>query len=95
MSVRSVRFPEELEAAIRYVATQERTELAGSLRKLTRLGFETYLVRSFGRGELTLRQVARLLDVGLWDALDLLSDAGVGGNVTAAEMLPGLEILRT
>ena len=94
MGVRSIRISEDIERAMRYVAEKEKTEQAQSLRKLARLGFERYITKAYRDGEITLRDAARLLESGLGETLDMLRDAGVGGNVGAAEVLPGLEALR-
>jgi hypothetical protein len=50
MKVRSVRIPEEIDKAIEYVARSEKLEKTGSLRKLTRLGFEVYVAKSYEKG---------------------------------------------
>ncbi len=94
MSVRSLRISDDIEAAIRYVARRERTEQSQSLRKLARLGFETYIARAYRGGDVTLREAARLLRFDLWETMDLLCDNGVSGNVTAADVLAGLEVLK-
>jgi predicted HTH domain antitoxin len=94
VAVRSIRLGEDIERAIRYVARREKSEEAQTLRKLARLGFEAYVARSFQRGELTLREASRLLHLSLGETLDLLAESGVSGNVTAAEVLAGLEHLR-
>jgi predicted HTH domain antitoxin len=92
--VKSIRLTEDIERAIRYVARREKAEQAQTLRTLARLGFEAYVARSYQRGEVTLREAAELLDLGLWETMDLLADSGAPGNVTAAEVLAGLRHLR-
>lgn len=94
MSVRSVRLSEDIESALRYVARREKSELAASLRKLTRLGFETYVTRAYRQAEVTLREASELLGLGLRETLDLMAEAGVRGNITATEVLEGLDVLR-
>ena len=94
MGVKSIRLTDDIERAIRYVARREKAEHAQTLRTLARLGFESYVARSYQRAEITLREAAGLLGLGLWETLDLLADRGVPGNVTAAEVLGGLAHLR-
>ena len=40
MKVRSMRIPEDIDRAIKYVSNAEKIENTQSLRKLARLGFE-------------------------------------------------------
>lgn len=94
MAVISIRISEDIEKAIRYVAKKEKAEQAQSLRKLARLGFEAYIARSYRYGEITLREAGCLLDLSLWETLDMLSDFGVSGNVTTSQVLSGLEVLK-
>ena len=93
MSVRSIRISEDIEAAIRYVADREHAEQAQSLRKLARMGFESYVADEYRAGEVSLRQAADLLGVSLWEALDRLAALGATGNASAESVLAGLEIL--
>jgi hypothetical protein len=52
MIVKSLRIPEDIEKAIEYVARSEKIEKSQSLRKLTRIGFECYVARSYEQGKL-------------------------------------------
>jgi hypothetical protein len=93
MKVKSIRIPEEIDQAIDYVARSEKLEKTSSLRKLTRMGFEVYVAKSYARGKLTLREAADLLHLNLIETIELLSEMGVGGNIKAKDVLEGLEIL--
>lgn len=61
MKVKSLRIPEDIDQAIDYVARSEKLEKTSSLRKLTRMGFEVYVAKSYERGKLTLREATHLL----------------------------------
>lgn len=61
-----------------------------SLRKLTRMGFEVYVAKSYEKGKLTLREAADLLNLNLIETIDLLSEMGVKGNIRAKDVLEGL-----
>jgi hypothetical protein len=52
MKVKSLRIPEDIDQAIDYVARSEKLEKTSSLRKLTRMGFEVYVAKSYERGKL-------------------------------------------
>ena len=93
MKVRSVRIPEEIDKAIDYVARSEKLEKTSSLRKLTRMGFELYVAKSYERGKLTLREAADLLQMNMIEALDLLSEMGVKGNIKTKDIMEGLKAL--
>jgi len=91
MNVKSIRIPEEIERAIDYVARSEKLEKNSSLRKLTRLGFEVYVAKSYERGKLTLREAADLLNLTLTETIDLFGEMGVKGNIRAKDVMDGLK----
>ena len=91
MKVKSIRIPEEIDRAIEYVARSEKLEKNTSLRKLTRLGFEVYVAKSYEREKLTLREAAGLLNLTLMETIDLLGEMGTRGNITAKDVMDGLK----
>jgi hypothetical protein len=91
MNVKSIRIPEEIERAIDYVARSEKLEKNSSLRKLTRLGFEVYMAKSYERGKLTLREAADLLNLTLTETIDLFGEMGVKGNISAKDVMDSLK----
>ena len=95
MGVRSIRIPEDIELAIEYVAKEEKIEKSQCLRKLTRMGFENYIARSYEKGEISLREASDLLGVSVWEAIDIMKSLGVKGNIGAKEVLSGLEHLKS
>lgn len=94
MTVKSLRIPDDIEKAIEYVAKSEKIEKSQSLRKLTRIGFECYVARSYEQGKLTLREAARLLTLPLSETIELLSEMGVKGNIRSSEVLESLRATR-
>ncbi len=93
MKVRSLRIPEDIDQAIDYVARSEKLEKTGSLRKLTRMGVEVYVAKSYERGKLTLREACKLLHLNLIETIDLLNEMGVKGNIKANDVMEGLKAL--
>ena len=91
MKVKSIRIPDEIDKAIEYVARSERLEKTTSLRKLTRMGFEFYVAKSYERGKLSLREAADLLNLTLMETIDLLGEMGVKGNIRAKDVLESLK----
>lgn len=94
MIVKSLRIPEDIEQAIEYVAKSEKIEKSQSLRKLTRVGFECYVARSYEQGKLTLREASSLLKLSLSETLEILSEMGVKGNIRSSEVLESLKVTR-
>lgn len=93
MRTKSIRIPDDLEAAVRYVADVEKIEAAQSLRKLARVGFECYVAKRYAAGALTLREAAALLGRPLSEALDLFEGLGIGGNIRGSDVLDSLRSL--
>ena len=93
MKVKSLRIPEDIDQAIDYVARIEKLEKTGSLRKLTRMGFEVYVAKSYERGKLTLREAGKLLHLNLIETIDLLNEMGAKGNIKAKDVMEGLKAL--
>ena len=90
MKVRSMRVPEDIDRAIKYVSNAEKIENTQSLRKLARLGFELYVARNYQNGQITLREASELLTLTPSETLDLLSRMGVTGNIRSSDVLASL-----
>jgi len=90
MKVRSMRIPEDIEQALTYVSQSDKILKTQSLRKLTRLGFECYVTKSYREGKITLRDASKLLKLTLSETIDLLSEMGVKGNIRASDVLASL-----
>jgi len=93
MKVRSIRVPEDLEQAIEYISKIEKVEKTQSLRKLARVGFESYIAKAYRDGNLTLREAAKLLNLTLSETIDLIGDIGVRGNIRSKDVLASFETL--
>lgn len=93
MKVRSMRIPQDIERAIEYVSKVEKVEKAQSLRKLARIGFESYVGKSYLQGKVTLREASNLLNLTPSETMDLLLEMGVKGNIRAKEVLASLNTL--
>jgi len=93
MKVKSLRIPEDIDRAIEYVAQSEKLEKTQSLRKLTRIGFEYYVAKSYEKGKLTLREAAELLNLTLSETIVLLTEMGVKGNIRAKDVMESLKAI--
>jgi hypothetical protein len=91
MKVKSIRIPEDMERAIEYVAQSEKLEKTQSFRKLTRIGFECYVARSYEEGRLTLREAADLLNLILSETIDLFSAMGIKGNIRTKDVMESFQ----
>jgi len=61
------------------------------MRKLMRIGFETYIGNLYKQGKVTLREAARLLKLNQIETMNLFLDAGIKGNLDASDVLASLE----
>lgn len=91
MKVKSMRIPEDIDKAIIYVSRAEKIENTHSLRKLARMGFESYISKEYEAGKITLRDASDLLKLTLSETIDLLADMGVKGNIHAENVLNSLK----
>jgi predicted HTH domain antitoxin len=73
------------------VEKEEKIEETTAIRKLIRIGYETYVAGLYKNGKYTLSEVARLLGITLAEALDVLQDHGVKGNLRAADVIASLD----
>jgi predicted HTH domain antitoxin len=91
MKVKSIRIPEEMKRAVDYVARSEKIEKTSSIRKLTRMGFELYVAKSYERGKISLREASKLLNLSLSETIDLLMETGVKGNIRVRDVMDSLK----
>lgn len=78
-------------AAIEIVEKEEKIEESTAMRKLIRIGFETYIGSLYKQGKVTLRQAAKLLNLSQIEAMNLFLDAGIKGNLDASDVMTSLE----
>ena len=93
MKAKAIRLPQDLLDAVSFAEKQERIDEPTAMRKLLKLGIEKYVTDLYSRGEITMREASKILDVPLRDAMEILLNAGIPGNVTAAQTLKSLQSL--
>jgi len=93
MTTKTLRIPDALAAAVHDVGRREDIEASTAMRKLLRMGYESYLTEQYRSGRLSLRDTARRMGVSLSEAIDTLRQKGIGGNVTADDTLESLRSL--
>ena len=91
MKTKSIRIPKDMMTAIELVEKEERIEESTAMRKLIRIGFESYIGNLYKQGKVTLREAARLLNLSQIDTINLFLDAGIKGNLDASDVLTSLE----
>jgi hypothetical protein len=64
------------------------------MRKLMRMGYNLFLAEQYRAGRLTLREVARRMELPLSEALEALQRLGITGNTSADDALASLRSLR-
>ena len=85
-----MRIPEDIEHAIDFVSKIEKIEKAQSLRKLARIGFESFIANIYKNGKITLREASDLLNLTLSETIDLLAEMGVRGNIHAQDVVSSI-----
>ena len=92
MKAKAVRLPEDLIRGIEWIGRKERLSKSGeALRRLVRLGLERDLSLRYGRGEISLREMAKIMEIPVREALDILWEHGIAGNITAEIAAKALE----
>jgi len=91
MKTKSLRISREISAAIELVERQEHIEESSAMRKLIRMGFETYVADLYKEGKVTLREAARLLHVDQIEAMNMFLDAGIKGNLETSDVVASLK----
>ena len=91
MKTKSIRMPDELMSAIEIVEREEKVEEATAIRKLLRIGYETYLANMYRFGKLSLAEVSRLHGLTQIETLELLLEKGVKGNLDTEDVIHSLE----
>ncbi len=87
MKTKSLRIPKDMISAIELVEKEEKIEESTAMRKLMRIGFETYVGNLYKQGKVTLREAARLLNVSQIEAMNIFLDAGIKGNLDASDVM--------
>ena len=91
MKTKTIRVPEDLMSALEIVRDEEKIEESTAMRKLLRIGFETYVGNLYKQGKVTLREAARDLKISQIDAMNLFIESGIKGNLEASDVLISLE----
>ncbi len=91
MKTKSLRIPKDMISAIELVEKEEKIEESTAMRKLMRIGFETYVGNLYKQGKVTLREAARLLNVNQIEAMNIFLDAGIKGNLDASDVMISLK----
>ncbi|MBN2033051.1 MAG: hypothetical protein JW836_07230 [Deltaproteobacteria bacterium] len=90
MKTKSIRITEDMMSAVDLVKKKEKIEEATAMRKLIRIGFETYVGNLYKLGKLSLRDAACLLNTNQSETIDIFLDMGIRGNLDAADVVYSL-----
>lgn len=86
----SIRIPDDMMSALQLVGKEEKIEPSTAMRKLVRIGYESYVGNLYRQGKVTLQDAAALLNLNQIETIDLLLDAGISGNLDATDVLISL-----
>ena len=87
---KSIRMPNDLLDAITIVEREEKIAETTAIRKLIKIGYETYISDLYRAGKLSLSDISRYLGISQIEALELLANRGVKGNLDAADVMNSL-----
>jgi hypothetical protein len=93
MTTKTLRLSDNLAEAIRELGVAEHIEESTAMRKLLRMGYDTYLAEQYRGGRITLRDLAARMDLPLSEALEVLQRQGIAGNTGADDTLASLRSL--
>lgn len=91
MKIKSIRMPDEITDAIEMVEKEEKVEEATAIRKLIKIGYETYIANMYRFGKISLAEAARLLGLTQIETIELFLDKGVKGNLDAADVMQAMD----
>ena len=94
MKAKALRLPDNLLGAVKFAERKEKLDEPATIRKFLRLGAEKYVADSYSRGEISLREAAKVLDIPPREAMELFWDMGVTGNLDAGETLKALSFVQ-
>lgn len=77
MKTLSIRIPDDMMSALQLVGKEEKIEPSTAMRKLVRIGYESYVGNLYRQGKVTLRDAATLLNLNQIETIDLFLDAGI------------------
>lgn len=87
MTTKTLRLSDNLLDAVHELGHAEQVEEATAMRKLLRMGYGLFLAEQYRAGRLTLRDVARRMELSLSETLEALQRLGVNGNTGADDTL--------
>ena len=91
MKTKTIRIPKDLMDAIGLVEEEEKIEESTAMRKLIRIGFETYVGNLYKEGKITLRKASQLLRRNQIEVMNLFLDAGIKGNLDASDVMVSMD----
>ena len=94
MMAKALRLPDNLLEAVKFAEKKEKLDEPTTIRKFLRLGAEKYVADSYSRGEISLREAAKVLDIPPREVLELFWDMGITGNLDAADTLKALSLVQ-
>jgi len=94
MKAKALRLPDNLLDAVKFAEKREKLDEPTTLRKFLRLGAEKYVADSYSRGEISLREAAKVLDIPTREALELFWDMGITGNLDAGDTLKAISFVQ-
>jgi hypothetical protein len=93
MTTKTLRLSDNLLNAVHELGNAEHIEETTAMRKLLHMGYGLFLAEQYRTGRLTLREVARRMELSLSETLEALQRLGIPGNTSADDTLASLQSL--
>jgi hypothetical protein len=90
MKTLSIRIPDDILSALPGVGKEEKIEPSKAMRKLVRVGYESYMGNFYRQGKVTFRDTATRLNLNQIETLALFLEAGISGNLDASDVFASL-----
>lgn len=93
MTTKTLRLSDSLLHAVQELGSTEHIDESTAMRKLMRMGYELFLAEQYRQGRMTLRDVARRMELSLSETLEALQRRGITGNTSADDTLASIRTL--
>jgi len=94
MKAKALRLPDNILDAVKFAERKEKLDEPTTIRKFLRLGAEKYVADSYSRGEISVREAAKVLDITTREVLELFWDMGITGNLDAGDTLKAISFVQ-
>lgn len=93
MKTTSFRIHEDKLKLLKQLSSEEQIDQSEAVRTLIELGWQHRLLKMFSIGEISLSRMADQLECSIGEAIDLLSEFGLEGEISREDIIRGEQTL--